>query len=171
MLEIEVKAPAGDLENVERKLRAMHAEGPHVEEQVDTYFAHPSRDFGRTDEALRLRRQGGKAILTYKGPKIDKTTKTREEIEMDVSDPEALDIILRRVGFTLAMEVRKVRTEYLLPDAVVCLDRVAGLGDYVEVEYRAQDLERGRERVAEILASLGLHGSERRSYLELLMLK
>jgi adenylate cyclase class 2 len=171
MLEIEVKAPAGDLADVERRLKAMHADGPHVEEQVDTYFAHPSKDFGHTDEALRLRRQGGRAILTYKGPKIDKTTKTREEIEVEVADPDAVAAILKKVGFGVAMEVRKVRSEYLLADAVVCLDRVAGLGDYVEVEYRAQDLEKGKARVVEIMAALGLHGSERRSYLELLMLK
>jgi adenylate cyclase class 2 len=149
----------------------MHADGPHTEEQVDTYFAHPTKDFGRTDEALRLRRQGARAILTYKGPKIDKTTKTREEIEVDVPDPEAMATILKKVGFTIAMEVRKVRSEFLLADAIVCLDRVEGLGDYVEVEYRAQDLEKGRARVSEILVSLDLHGNERRSYLELLMLR
>jgi adenylate cyclase class 2 len=171
MLEIEVKAPAPDLAAVEARLLAMHADGPHEETQVDTYFAHPARDFGVTDEALRLRRQKGRAILTYKGPKLDRMTKTREEIEVDVPDADAMAIILQRVGFGIALEVRKVRREYLLPDAVVCLDRVVGLGDYVEVEYRSQDLEKGRERVAEIMTALGLQGNERRSYLELLLLK
>jgi adenylate cyclase class 2 len=171
MLEIEVKAPARDLREVEERLRAMKADGPHVEEQVDTYFAHPCRDFGKTDEAVRLRRQGKRSILTYKGPKIDSGSKTREEIEVDVPDPEAMATILERIGFTKVIEVRKVRAEYSLADALVCLDRVAGLGDYVEVEYKTQELERGKARVAEIMRSLGLSGNERRSYLELLMLR
>ena len=54
-------------------------------DQVDEYFNHPCRDFAVTDEALRLRKDpDGK--MTYKGPKLDRTTKTREEIEMDIDD-------------------------------------------------------------------------------------
>src|SRR4029079_17138635 len=50
--------------------------------QVDQYFAHPCRDFASTDEALRIRTTGGASFVTYKGPKVDKTTKTRREIEL-----------------------------------------------------------------------------------------
>ncbi len=52
--------------------------------QIDRYFAHPSRDFAATDEALRIRTSGECSWLTYKGPKIDSTTKTRREIDISL---------------------------------------------------------------------------------------
>ncbi|HQU42072.1 MAG TPA: class IV adenylate cyclase, partial [Pirellulales bacterium] len=82
---------------VERKYR-IEDEGPLVErvrglggafgprqQQVDTYYSHPARDFAATDEALRIRRVGEKASITYKGPKIDSSSKTRQEIEAELS--------------------------------------------------------------------------------------
>ena len=56
--------------------------------QVDQYFAHPARDFAQTDEALRLRRVGKQNFITYKGSKIDATTKTRREIELPLAPGE-----------------------------------------------------------------------------------
>ncbi len=38
--------------------------GPPVE-QVDQYFAHPARDFAKTDEALRIRTARGESFVTY----------------------------------------------------------------------------------------------------------
>ena len=69
----------------------------------DRYFAHPSRDFARTDEALRLRRIGEFNFITYKGPKLDATTKTRREIEIGLADGQqaATDAaeLLAAIGF------------------------------------------------------------------------
>ena len=45
--------------------------------QVDCYYAHPQRDFAVTDEAFRIRAVGAENYLTYKGPKLDATTKSR----------------------------------------------------------------------------------------------
>ena len=48
--------------------------------QVDYYFGHPARDFIKTDEVLRLRTvDGDQNFITYKGARIDSTTKTRRE--------------------------------------------------------------------------------------------
>ena len=77
---------------VEQKFRAAHSPellarlqrlGATIEEpieQIDQYFAHPVRDFAQTDEALRIRRVGDLNFVTYKGPKLDSTTKTRREL-------------------------------------------------------------------------------------------
>ena len=42
----------------------------------------PCRDFAQTDEALRIRTVGDTSFVTYKGPKLDATTKTRRELEL-----------------------------------------------------------------------------------------
>ena len=47
-----------------------------------------ARDFAATDEALRIRRVGDANFVTYKGPKLDQSTKTRREIEVPLADGE-----------------------------------------------------------------------------------
>ena len=90
-----------------------------AQEEIDVYFAHPARDFAQTDEALRLRRKGDANCITYKGPKIDATTKTRREIELPLAPgPESLaswTALLEAVGFRPAGEVRKSRRKAASP--------------------------------------------------------
>ena len=56
--EVEQKFRVNDMLAVEHALRRLgaHIEPPQL--QVDCYFAHPARDFAKTDEALRIRRVG-----------------------------------------------------------------------------------------------------------------
>jgi adenylate cyclase class 2 len=162
MLEIEIKTRSSDNVKVERSLLARGAVPLGVHDQVDEYFNHPSRDFALTDEALRLR-QDSKGKITYKGPKIDHFTKTREEIEMAQ--------ILLRLGFRRVAKVTKKRKEFLLDGITVCLDAVEGLGDFVELEIQGEDAGEGRSRIEKLRDELGLAGSERRSYLEMLLMQ
>ncbi|KQM12635.1 hypothetical protein AOA80_01025 [Methanomassiliicoccales archaeon RumEn M1] len=168
MLEIEIKTPVADHEDVRKRLTALNA--VHVErvEQSDSYFAHPCRDFGVTDEALRIRRQGGRQTLYYKGPKVDAETKTREEIAVPMSDADAMKTILQRLGFSPVAVIEKVRDVYQLGAVEVALDTVSGLGHFVELEVQGEDVEGGKALLMEAMRSLGLEGSERRSYLELM---
>ena len=56
--------------------------------EVDRYFNHPARDFAETDEALRIRRIGPVNRITYKGPRVDTVTKTRQELELPLVEGE-----------------------------------------------------------------------------------
>jgi adenylate cyclase, class 2 len=168
MLEIEIKTPSPDNGKVERLLLAKGAVSLGEHDQVDEYFNHPSRDFALTDEALRLRKDA-KGKITYKGPKLDRLTKTREEIEMNIDDLDKMAQILLRLGFRRVAKVTKKRREFLLEGVTVCLDSVQGLGDFVELEIQGADAEEGRSRIEKLRDELGLVGSERRSYLEMLL--
>jgi adenylate cyclase class 2 len=171
MIELEVKVPCPDLAILEARLEDLGAKRMEDLEQVDVYFSHPSRDFGSTDEALRLRSENGRSRLPYKGPKLDRETKMREEIELTVQDLELMSQLLQRVGFQPYLTVAKHRTVYELGSMHLCLDRVEGLEGYVELEYQGTDLEEGKALIIELKQKLGLVGNERRSYLELLMEK
>lgn len=148
-------------------------------EQTDQYFAHPCRDFGKTDEALRIRVSNGATFLTYKGPKIDRATKTRREIELPLSsEPTAAGdfrTLLESLGFVPVLSVHKSRQSgtVLRPpfELHISLDTVAGLGDFVEIETMASadKLESARQMIALLADELKLVASERRSYLELLL--
>jgi len=137
--------------------------------QIDVYLSHPTRDFGKTDEALRIRKETNADSLTYKGPKIDKDTKSREELKVNAPDPDTLLTIFQRLGFKESGRVEKLRTMYSIQGVTVCLDSVSGLGDFVESEYEGTDLESGKEAIFALMHELGLRGNERRSYLELLL--
>ena len=114
--------------------------------------------------------------ITYKGPKLDSTTKTRREIELPLAgNSESWQTLLEALGFAPRAIVRKVRRPFHLvwrgADVEAALDDVQGVGRFVELELVADEagLDAARARLAELAAELQLHGSERRSYLELLL--
>lgn len=177
--EVEQKHPVAGFEAVEAKLAAMGAKIGPVAEELDLYFAHPVRDFVESDEALRIRRKGIKTLITYKGPKIDQTTKTRQEIELPLGEqagtPERWRELLEVLGFEAVAEVRKQRRKADIAwrgDAVtLTLDDVDRVGTFVELEIVSDEegVEQAKKHLATLAGELGLSGSERRSYLELLL--
>lgn len=82
MYEVEQKYPLADVPAVEAALARLGATWHRTAAQVDRYFNHPSRDFAVTDEALRLRRTDDTLAITWKGPRLDATAKTRRELEL-----------------------------------------------------------------------------------------
>jgi len=176
MIEVEVKAKINNFESIKTLLKEINAEKSHIEHQEDSYFNSPIRDFAETDEALRIRKvsikKREKIFITYKGPKIDKKSKTREEIEVGIEDAKKVDKIFQHLGFKKAAEVVKNRTIYNLNQYIISLDEVEGLGPYMEIE---TDLEDGSDfkeelnKIFDIFKKLGItDGFERTSYLELL---
>ncbi|AEA46111.1 class IV adenylate cyclase [Archaeoglobus veneficus] len=167
-MEVEVKFSVEGFEEVEKKLAET---GKFVieKEEEDLYFNSPWRDFRKSDEALRIRKDSEGVTLTYKGRKIDKETKTREEIKLKVEDFDNCRRILEKLGFTPVRWVKKRRRIYQVGEAVVCLDEIDGLGKFVEVEIESEDVEGAKKKVFEVARSLGLEGeSIRKSYLEML---
>ena len=177
--EVEQKFRVEDTTAVESRLRELGARSGGVIEQVDRYFNHPARDFAQTDEALRLRQVGDANFITYKGPKLDPTTKTRREIELSLppgpDESGRFAELLTALGFRPVAEVRKTRglmhVDWHGHTVEVALDDVAGLGRFVELELAADENELAAAQacISSLAAALGLQQSERRSYLELLL--
>jgi adenylate cyclase class 2 len=174
MIEIEIKARA-NLEALRKKLKQDGAALERAVEQTDIYYNAPDRDFAKTDEALRLRNEAGQIFLTYKGPKLDAESKTRKEVEVEVAGFDGMEDILHSLGYRTTLRVHKTREIYHLDGAVVCLDRVDGLGDFVELETLATDeggMEERRDWLIGVMRRLGVEGDLiRESYLEMLLAK
>jgi adenylate cyclase class 2 len=195
MYEVELKVRA-DHAVVRDRLAELGA--AHVErvEQADTYYDAPHRDFAETDEALRVRRETvvpadesaseqttadaaaereapTETRVTYKGPLVDDTSKTRQEFETGVADGETMGNVLAGLGFEPAAVVEKTRDRYRLDDYVVTLDSVAGVGEFVEVEREVPESEvaTAREGAFELLERLGLDPDDtiRTSYLGMVL--
>jgi adenylate cyclase class 2 len=202
MYEVEVKVRA-DHDDVRERLSAADADHVERVRQEDTYYDAPHRDFASTDEALRLRREtrvpaeseqatvGDGEVdgegredaddraetavrVTYKGPLLDESSKTREEHETGVCDPESMAGVLDGLGFIAAATVEKDRDRYRLDGYTVTLDAVDGLGEFVEVEAEAStdaEVDAAREGAFAVLRDVGLDPADqiRTSYLGMLL--
>ncbi|MDO4576280.1 MAG: class IV adenylate cyclase [Planctomycetia bacterium] len=160
--------------------------------ETDTYFQHPMRDFVKTDEAFRIRwhtttPRGGRptteTFLTYKGPKLDPTIKTRQERELpllpfgdEAEFQERWTELLGSLGFRAVRSVHKVREKAYLEwrgfRVELSLDTVESLGRYAELEILValqEELGRAREEIFALAEVLELTDVEPRSYLDLVI--
>lgn len=188
MYEVELKFHVTDAAALERRLADLGGRFAPPVEQVDRYFAHPARDFAVTDEALRLRRVGDDAVITWKGPRLDAAAKTREELELGLaavtsptgtaSGGDTIDRwtkLLESLGFRQVREVAKRRRPACVTwngaEVEVAVDHVDGLGHFVELELLAEPdgIPQATARLESLAAALGCTHAERRSYLELLL--
>ena len=89
---------------------------------------------------LRLRIFGGRsdALLTCKGPAAKEPAyKSREEVEVHVSDAAAAWELFDHLGFRPKARYDKRREHWFLGDTIVALDQLA-FGDFLEVEGEEQ---------------------------------
>ncbi len=178
-LEVEQKFRVADLAEIQQNLERLGAKFGQPVVQIDLYFAHPCRDFAKTDEALRIRRVGRRNFVTYKGAKVDQATKTRQELELALPGGKqaAADFgeLLKTLGFQPVREVRKRRrtadVAWQGREIEAALDEIDGLGQFAELELQAEpaEAEAAQQAIASLAAELGLSHNERRSYLELLL--
>lgn len=105
-------------------------EGEEFEE--NTLYAGGNLDSSR--QVLRLRRVGGKFILTYKERFTSASTiKHHREDETGVEDAEALADILDALGYKPSMIYEKRRSTWLLNGTEIVVDELP-FGLFVEIE-------------------------------------
>ena len=179
-IEVEQKFRIADPHDLVNRIIALGAAAQQTLVQVDTYYAHPARDFATTDEALRMRRVGEANFVTYKGPKLDDRTKTRREIEVRLADGAltqvSYDQLLTALSFRRVAQVSKVRQLFQLQregySIELSVDAVEDVGDFMELEIVvAQESESAaaQQVIHSLARELQLSEGERRSYLELLL--
>ena len=83
--------------------------------------------------ALRLRREPGRSLLTFKGPVQPAPMKVREELEVEVADGDLLLDLLARLGFTVWFRYEKFREEFTSGEVILALDETP-VGAFLEIE-------------------------------------
>lgn len=172
MLEVELKVRVADLDPIRKRLLTLSAEFCGKAHEHDIYYNAPHRDFGKTDEAVRVRYTNDHAVVTYKGPKIKKFgLKAREELNFSVESGETFETMLDRLGFTKTLEVNKWRENYRLGAASIALDQVEELGTFAEIEIITEDDgENPTAEIEKIAREIGADGTPiLESYLELVL--
>ncbi len=169
-MEVESKYWSPGNEKVEKTLVSLGAKKISSGTMEDVYFVHPGRDFGKTDEALRLRKKDDGAEITYKGPRMNlSATKAREEITLKTDNPLAAQRIIERLGFKEGYVVRKARDTYIYDKLRIELDNVEGLGEFVELEILTESPDRAASLLELARKELALDRPEPKTYLELLI--
>jgi len=174
MLEIELKVRISSLDPVRERLLECNAQFCGRVHEHDVYYNAPHRDFGVTDEAVRVRYTNDHAVVTYKGAKITTTAlKAREELSLAVESGAVFEKILDRLGFSKTAEVNKWRENFRLGVASISLDSVDELGTFAEIEVMAEtDAADASARINKISQEIGIQGEPiLASYLELLLAK
>jgi len=153
-IEIEAKLKVDSLEEVEKKLQELGARFVAEQLQSDIHYDDSNDALTNSDQCLRLRRQtvADKTgyFLTYKGAKEKSDFKKRQEIEIEVSDADAIQRLLSALGYRQKLCVEKKRRLWRLGECEVALDKLQELGSFVEIEGP------GDKQIARVQESLGL---------------
>ena len=161
-VETEVKLPAADAAAAQRAIEQAGAELVHPRHLEDNLIFDDRGRFAGRGCYLRLRRTPHGGRLTWKGPKrVEGGMKVREEIEVGVPEPAALQAILEAMGLRRVLRYQKYRTEYRLGELAVTLDETP-VGVFLELEGPAEAI---RRRVTEF--GYGPDDFESASYVEL----
>ena len=133
-LEREIKLRFDGADQAREKILALGATpllGRRLQE--DLLFDTDDERLRRQRSTLRVRSEGGKALLTFKGPAIPAAIKIREEYETVVADAATLQTILEELGLHVWFRYEKYREEFNANDAVIAIDETP-VGVFVEIE-------------------------------------
>lgn len=114
-------------------------------------FDTKSNDLKKQGKFLRVK-VGFKNTLTFKrkAKLKDLKFKEREEIELEISDPKKMEIILRNLGFTKMTIMEKYRQKWHLKNAEISIDRLPKMGNFVEIEGK-------KKAIRKVVKILGLN--------------
>ena len=136
MVENEVKLRVDDLAQIRSVLSTSGFQEltPRLLE-VNTVFDTPAGEIRGRGELLRLRKAGDQNVITFKGKAHIGAHKTREELEITVSDHTTCALILQRLGYVEIFRYEKYRTEFRRAgeSGLVMLDETP-IGTYLELE-------------------------------------
>ena len=163
---IELKARCSDLDAARTVALSLGAEPQGVERQIDTFFATPR---GR----LKLRESDryGAMLIPYLRPDSPEP-KQSDYLVLPVASPAQCNRLFGQMLGVSAV-VEKERELLLLDNVRIHLDRVEGLGTFIEFEAVMSDSttpERELAKVRELMASFGIREDDLESgaYVDLL---
>ena len=146
-LEREIKLPFDSAEVAREAVLATGATPLHGRRlQEDCLLDTPNDDLRRRRSALRVRQDGGRCILTFKGPVQPAAVKVREELETVATDGSLLMRILEALGYHVWFRYEKYREEFTLDDCIIAIDETP-VGVFVEIEGGACGIDATAQRL------------------------
>jgi len=143
-IEVEIKVKINSFKEVKKNLPKFGKLVKSIK-QIDEYYIPCQRDFFKQKpfpvEWLRIRTNPDKTIFEYDrsiNKNIYGEQEYAEEYETEVSRPDELRKMLKFLDFKKIITVEKEREVWDCGNLEICLDKVKGLGFFIEIEAKGK---------------------------------
>ena len=173
-MEVEIKAKLKSLSGVKNKLLELGAKLGKSKKQLDVFYK-PKNQVRATLRPglyiLRVRESSNDKFLTFKA--LTPIKGVWEEYEVRIDDTKEIQKILEKIGLVKVFSIEKTRVPGHLGKFEFNLDKVKGLGLFIEIGLIAKDGEKAQNKIKELYPKLGISEGhlERRGYGELIAAK
>ncbi|MBI4454460.1 MAG: class IV adenylate cyclase [Acidobacteria bacterium] len=151
-LEVEIKLQVGDLKEFLERLGGLRPRRVAERKSQDDFILDlPQMRFKEKGSLLRVRNEGGRGFVTFKGPaRVNKNFKVREELETEC-DPVQMLELFQKLGYQISFRYQKYRTIYQVrvatrrkgrPQPISVMIDETPIGNYVELEGNPQGVSR-----------------------------
>ncbi len=156
-MEIEVKVKVDNLEDAKKKLLNLGTKFEAPKKQIDDYYKLKGREKETQKSGsylLRIRRENNDSFFTMKV--LTGKQGIWEEYETKISNPDDMKKILEKMGFVKVISKIKTRERGTFGDFEINLDRIEGLGDFVEFQLISDNGEVAKKRILNLIDKLKL---------------
>lgn len=163
-VEVEIKIEIDNFEEIKAKVAAVGKLIKSIK-QVDDYYIPCHRDFfaqkPHPTEWLRIRTNPDKVIFEYDksiNKKENGEQECAEEYETEILNAEELRKILNFLDFRKVVTVDKQREYWDCGDLEIALDKIEGLGSFIEAEAKGDfgNTAEAKKACLEFLSELGI---------------
>jgi predicted adenylyl cyclase CyaB len=152
--EIELKFKIDKPNLIRKKLKEARAKfiGKAFERTIK--FDTKNNDLEKEGKFLRVR-TGFENVITFKKKlnKVEKNFKEREEIELEIADPEKMKKILENLGFTKKWVMEKYREKWQWGSVEIVIDKLPKMGNFIEIEGSKKAIEKAAKLLGLRLAN------------------
>lgn len=148
-IETEVKFRIGNAEEIEDRLRKLHAKLVRTGLERNIRYDTTDRKLARSKELLRLRSYAGEADITHKrrAQAAVRGFKTREETIVAIDSFESGRLLLERLGYEKSWIYEKKRQIWELGTVEVLIDELPLIGNFLEIEGEPEEIRKAAERL------------------------
>lgn len=146
MREIEIKFKIKKPSEVRKILKKEKAKRLGKAFERTFRFEKPNNSLSKKGTFLRTRK-GFKNTITLKKKIINKHFKEREEIELEISDIEKMNTILKELGFTKVNIMEKYREKWLMDGCEIVLDKLPKMGYFLEIEGEPKKIKKLSKKI------------------------
>jgi adenylate cyclase class 2 len=142
--ETEIKIRISDLDGLRARIGVLgYSEKVPRTLESDRLYDRDDQELRRSGRIVRLRTRGTHSTLTYKGPAERGPHKSREELEVDLSDGAMFERILDALGYKSTFRYQKYRTTFSREGepGLITWDETP-IGAYMELEGDAEWIDR-----------------------------
>lgn len=136
-IEVEIRAKVNNFTGIKKVLKGLNAEFVKSEKQADRIFGSPrfldsSNMIIEGGLSARIREVDNIKSLEFK--EISRKKGSGIELSCEVASVNLAKKMLKKLDFNEAFVVKKNRETYTYDDFTICLDNVAQLGNFIEIE-------------------------------------